>query len=631
MNLDDVAAIVVHHRSYETLATTVARLIAEGVAPSKLLIVDNSEDPSREPLLKTSLPEGVRTLYCSNSGYGAAVNLGVAWHAKNTSGAEYLLVSTHEALPEEGAIEKLRLALALHPSAGVVGPALVTGRDSELVWSLGGYFSKYLGLPRHNDHKSPRSMLATPVRRRVSWLDGAFLLFRRDVIEQHPIDEAFFLYMEETDHQQSLQRRGWEVLLEPAAVVWQSSGGTPPFYQTRNIQLFQAKNGTRLQKTFSAFYVVAHSITRDLVKRRGSSEWPQLVAGWREGRSLASSLTSTPAQRIVIVNPLGGALAHYTNALRETLVASGAQVEVLSVLEPSVSGCGRMRWLLEYLRLLLKGSARHRGVSQTLVTWPVLGFLDLAVAKLACGQAAAIVYHDPKPLVRAIGSGLLAARLVSVVQGLPQVIVHSDAAADAMREVGLGSSLKLLAHPMLRPSPSRDSRSGGETSPSVVRVLGQFKPDRDVEALRTIASSLGTDCRLEVVGRGWPAVEGWGVESRFVPEHELDELLRSSDAIVIPYKRFYQSGIAIRALEVGTPVVGRATSSLADLYGPDSELLVAGVEGEIETGEGWSQAVRYAVKNGAAEARAAGQAFFDKAVADWSHWILKSAPQNYRK
>lgn len=626
MNVSSIAAVVVHHRSYDTLPATIASLLTEGLSPSMVLVVDNSEQPSQAEQLKSSLPEGVELLFCSNDGYGAAVNLGVAWHAKNSKGAQYLLVSTHEALPEPGALRKLESTLASRDMAAVVGPALVTGVDSELVWSLGGYFSQVLGLPRHHGHKSPRSILNGAESHAVSWLDGAFLLFRKSVIERHSIDEAFFLYMEETDHQQSLRRLGWEVIVEPRAVVWQSSGGTPAFYQARNIQLFQAKNGTGLQRIASAPYVVATSIARDVIKRRGTSQWAPLVAGWRAGMSLRPVPQADGQPRIVLINPLGAALAHYTNALAEMLRASGSDVELQSINEPSVAGSSRWRWLFDYLRLLSNASQRRPGyrTSQTLVTWPVAGFLDLAVAKLICGRSTAIVYHDPKPLVRSIGSGRLIARMISAIPDRPRIIVHSLAAAEAMREFGLGQSLEVLAHPMLRPNGRNGTGGHAQKARPVVRVLGQFKQDRDFDALKAIATELD-DCALEIVGRGWPTVAGWSVDARFVSEQEMDDLVRSSDVIVIPYKRFYQSGIAIRALEAGTPIVGRAASSLADMYGADSSLLVPeSHNAESTEPDLWTSAVRHAIRNGAPEAQAAATKFFEAAVSDWRTWISES-------
>ena len=338
------------------------------------------------------------------------------------------------------------------------------------------------------------------------------------MIEEHTIDESFFLYMEETDHQQLLQRHGWRVVIEPAAVVWQSSGGVPPYYQTRNIQLFQQKNGSRLQRIASAPYIIAHSIVGDVIKRRGMSRWRQLIAGWRAGASLRRGPSIDPVPAIAILNPLGGALSHYTDALATLLRASGTHVDVHSIDEPSISGHGRLQWLLSYLRLLNKAGRLRRGdqTSETLVTWPVLGFLDLILVRALCGKSAAIVYHDPKPLVRSVGNGPFAARLVAGVPSKPRVVVHSKAAADAMHHVGLASELDILAHPMLPPARRDVQPNAREGRRPVVRVLGQFKQDRDLAVLLALASEFSSVFDLEIVG---VLASGRGMESRFTIRH----------------------------------------------------------------------------------------------------------------
>lgn len=635
MSALDTACVVVHHRSRATLKATIDRLISEGLEPGKLLIVDNSEDPDQADSLRGTLPPGVNIIFTPNSGYGAAVNEGVAWHKKNTPPTSSLLVSTHEALPELGALQILAAALERHEKAALVGPALVTGEDSEVIWSLGGYLSPALGLPRHFGHKEPRQKLATAVPGPVEWLDGAFLLFRRSVLESHPIDEDFFLYMEEVDHQQSIRREGWEVRFEPAAVVWQSSGGAPVFYQTRNIQLLQAKNGSRLQHLLSAPYLVATAVIKDTLRGRGTSNWKPLLAGWKAGRQLGKRGRETPVT--VLVNPLGGALAHYTEALARTLEASGADVRIYTINEPSVSGGSRWRWLSDYLRLLARSRDTGRlGHHRTLVAWPVLGFFDLVLVRLLCGGRASVVYHDPEPLVRSAGSDPLSARLVFRLRNLPHVVVHSIGAAKAMDSLGCTSTMHVLAHPMLPPvapevAPDAEAGMRAAARRPVVRVLGQFKRDRDLGALEVLARELKAEVDLEVVGRGWPDLPGWKVDSRFVSELELDELVKSSDAIVIPYVRFYQSGIAIRALESNTPVVGRAATSLADLYGQESRLLL---REDPQTGlvddRAWADAVRYAVTDGRDETIRAALAYHSVAVSEWTAWNGASASVNER-
>lgn len=634
MILPNVAAVVVHHNSYRTLPETVNALIAEGIIASNLVVIDNSEDPHNAESLRSSLPADVNLVFISNSGYGAAANFGVRWHAENTGHTDFLLVSTHESLPEAGAVSELQTALQECSEAAVAGPALVTGAESETIWSAGGYFSSVLGLPRHRLHRASRAELPSSGCQDVEWVDGAFLMFRRSVIDEHPIDEDFFLYMEETDHQQGLRRLGWKVLIQMSAVVWQSSGGVPPYYLTRNIQLFQKKNGSTLQSVASAPFIIAHSVVRDLVKRRGTSGWAPLLAGWRAGATFNHKPVSVASREIAIVNPLGGALSHYTNALATLLRSSGAQVSVHSIDEPSVSGGGRLRWLLGYIKLLrMAGRLGNRNRPQrVLVTWPVVGFLDFLLVGALCGKSSAIVYHDPKPLVRAVGNGPSVARLVSCFPSRPSVVVHSSAAADAMHQFGLGSSLDVLAHPMLPPARRESEPHVTSTGRPAVRVLGQFKQDRDLEVLRSLASQFSSECDLEIVGRGWPAVDGWKVDSRFVSEQELDQLIRTSDAIVIPYKRFYQSGIAFRALEAGTPIVGRAATSLADLYGADSRLLVTEPTADSDlAAQSWSEALRHAIRDGKREAYDAASVVFHSVVLDWQRWSAKSQASAGRK
>lgn len=339
--------------------------------------------------------------------------------------------------------------------------------------------------------------------------------------------------------------------------------------------------------------------------------------------------SSGPA-RVIVVNPLGMALEHYTEALRGHLRDAGVETELISVAEPSQSGKGRTRWLVSYSRALL--SAGHMARRSTvpagvLLTWPVLGFLDVLAVKFACGTSGIIVYHDPRPLVRSVGSSPMFARLAGLLRRRPGALVHSKQAARAMGDLGLASNLTLLPHPMLPVADSVQEQPPGKTPQ--IRVLGQYKPDRDVALLEELSSRLPREYNLEIVGRGWPDVKGWTVDARFVSEDELDGLISTSDAIIIPYKRFYQSGIAIRALEQAVPIVGRAGTSLRDLYGPRSGLLVteSGEQRDTAIG-GWISAIEHALGQGRNEAAIAGKLYHEHASKGWAdlcgHWLLRS-------
>lgn len=630
MIIPDLAAVVVHHRSYGTLGATLDALVAGGVAPDRILVVDNSEETLRQAEVENLMPPGAHSIYIANAGYGAAVNRGAAWHEKNSYGWQYLLVATHESRPEADCLALLRAALAEDRGTAVVGPVLVTGDEGNTIWSEGGRFTKVLGLPRHRGHLTARPGPSAAPPQPVSWLDGALLMFRRGILARYPIDETYFLYMEETDHHQTLRRHGWKVQVCPQAFAWQHSDGVPPFYLTRNIQLFHAKHGSRLQAQASAPYLLVRSVARDLIKNQHMGTIRPLLSGLRAGRTLAAGARPMQPGGVIIVNPLGGALRHYTNALHQHLVDAGVPAQVRSLDEPSVSGKHRLAWLLEYVELLGRAGWHTRRSSaplRVLVTWPVLGFWDLLLVKVMCGSSSWVVYHDPDPLVRSTGSGRMVSALMRTLKRRPGALVHSEEAAKAMRSRGVDASA-LVRHPVLPPSKETPATSMVGHRPARrprIRVLGQYKRDRDLDLLESLAEHLGSGYDCEIIGRGWPAVKGWTVDARFVPEDELDQLIADSTVILIPYKRFFQSGIAIRALEHAVPVVGRSETSLGDLFGPESRLLVSGQNGSAGDVEGWLKAIEFAVSDGRAEASRAAESFHRQAARDWARL---AAPRN---
>jgi glycosyltransferase involved in cell wall biosynthesis len=293
--------------------------------------------------------------------------------------------------------------------------------------------------------------------------------------------------------------------------------------------------------------------------------------------------------RVFVINPLGGALRHYTDALVSNLREAGATVTVKSIFEPSLTESGRISWLRAYVAAMraTRRAAPKEEVSTLIVTWPVLGYIDLILATMVLRRQVRVklVMHDPKPLVAAVGYGAVIRRIAASLTSA-QLIVHSDAALRDVSSQGFGNRTVRVPHPVSVAKASIRSHQHFRT----VRVVGQFKPDRDLEALAHIAAAVGGDVNLEIHGRRWPDVDGWSVTEGFVPEEKLEELIRESAVIVVPYKRFYQSGVAIRSVELGTAVVGPGGTSLDELLGFGSPLLVA-----TASPEAWGMAVAAAL------------------------------------
>ena len=265
---------------------------------------------------------------------------------------------------------------------------------------------------------------------------------------------------------------------------------------------------------------------------------------------------------IAVYNPLPQALAHYEAALR---LAAG------SWLGPAVAGGGvelggggalrKADVLRRHVRVL-------RSAEGPLIDlWPGLGHLESVVLSRRKSPSA-LVFHDPDPIRDARGYGALARHTAAATSSRVVVVAHSEAARARLLQIGYRHVVRL-------PHPTIGRQPGPRPEVPVVRVLGQYKASRDLPLLESIGGLLrGAGLRGEIVGRGWPAIPGWDQRQGFVAEDEFDALVSGSSAVLVPYTRFWQSGVALRSLEHGVPVVGVRGGFLTEVLGPDATGLV---------------------------------------------------------
>lgn len=277
-----------------------------------------------------------------------------------------------------------------------------------------------------------------------------------------------------------------------------------------------------------------------------------------------------------IYNPLPGALNHYARALDlaleglpfHTVAAAGIEVG---------SRRGRLTALTGHVRVLTASPN-----APMLDLWPGLGHWEV-VALAARRGTSAVVIHDPDPLRAGVGYGSKARRYGVRVSGRVTVVAHSRAAFERLADMGYQN----ISHVPLPILPIREPAS---PRLPVIRVIGQYKRERDTRILEAIAPLLARQgFKAEILGRGWPPVAGWTVRSEFLDEPAFDRALAEATAVIIPYKRYWQSDVAIRALEHGTPVVGAAEGFLGEVFGPSWPGLVeSGLEIDAAA---WSGAV----------------------------------------
>jgi N-acetylglucosaminyl-diphospho-decaprenol L-rhamnosyltransferase len=232
-----IAAVVVDHDAGPLLEGAVRSILAAGAA--SVVVVENGAPGSTEAALASVLdeprPSPVRVVRPGrNVGYGGGVNRGLAALAAEPSPPEWVLVSNADLEVHPGALDALRAALEARPAWAIVGPRVLT--------DTGEVYPSVRAFPSFTD-AAGHALLAqfkpdNPFTRRYNpgapegeavtaadWVSGSCFMARREALEElGGFDEAYFMYLEDTDLCWRAHHAGWGVGFAGTAAVTHVQG-----------------------------------------------------------------------------------------------------------------------------------------------------------------------------------------------------------------------------------------------------------------------------------------------------------------------------------------------------------------------------------------------------------------------
>lgn len=222
--------VVLTHHTTPQAGEVAGRLLDEGYAAEQILVVHNPTSPGLEP---PPTPAGVEVLQADrNLGYARGMNLGM--RRALDAGADFVLLLTHDAEWEPGAVRRIEAAAREQTQYAVLGPELEdTARGT--MFSYGVRMSS-LGATKHVTSPPEAVDGIYPCES----IDGAFTLLRADMLERVGLyDEKLFGYAEESELHLRARRAGWRVGVVAGARGGQDVGGlTRPgpyaYLMTRN-------------------------------------------------------------------------------------------------------------------------------------------------------------------------------------------------------------------------------------------------------------------------------------------------------------------------------------------------------------------------------------------------------------
>jgi GT2 family glycosyltransferase len=220
----DVCVIIVSHNGKRWLDAALSSLFASsGGLDLDVVVVDNGSDGSAA-YVEESFP-AARTICCSNRGFGAANNVGLA-----TADARYVLFLNPDTEFLSGSLADLVEVLDRRPGVALAGVRQVDGRGDlapsirrfpstvnmlaealavEKVPLLRRFFGERVLDPRSYRRETP-----------CDWTSGSFMLVRREALRGcRGFDERFFLFSEETDLCWRLRRAGWGIVHLPLVTI----------------------------------------------------------------------------------------------------------------------------------------------------------------------------------------------------------------------------------------------------------------------------------------------------------------------------------------------------------------------------------------------------------------------------
>ncbi len=265
----DVSVIIVNWNTREYLRNCLDSVFATvRQIEIEVIVVDNASSDDSVSVVEREFPQVKLIKNESNRGFAAANNQGM----KAARGRYVLLLNSDTIVLDEALDATVRFADS-EPQAAVVGCRVVN--PDRTLQATGFMYPSLLNMVLSCTYLYklfPRSRFFG--RERMTWWDrddvrevdvvtGCFMLVRREAIEQvGGMDEAFFMYGEETDWCYRFKQAGWKMLFAPAGQIIHYGGASSrqrrvemAIQLRRSILLFIRKHQGRLA------YVLARGLT----------------------------------------------------------------------------------------------------------------------------------------------------------------------------------------------------------------------------------------------------------------------------------------------------------------------------------------------------------------------------------
>lgn len=239
-----VLVIVVSYRTAALVAESLESLLEERDSASSngiqisVTVVDNASGDAAEiraAITRLDAHSWIEVVEAErNGGFAYGNNLAMRLAYERNCVPDYFMLLNPDARVRKNALSELVQFLELNPRVGIAGSSLELGDGSfwpyafrfpSILSELNSGMSLGLLSTLLKNWVIARKMTDQPEA--VDWMPGASMMLRRKLIEDvGGMDEAYFLYYEETDYCRKVWNAGWTIWYVPSSRVMHAPGGS---------------------------------------------------------------------------------------------------------------------------------------------------------------------------------------------------------------------------------------------------------------------------------------------------------------------------------------------------------------------------------------------------------------------
>ncbi len=292
-----VTIITVNYNQLEITCALFDSIRRNSYPNIEVILVDNASKENPHQHVTKNYPEVLSLRSEKNLGFAGGNNLALPYVK-----GEYLFFVNNDAELTDNCIELLLKQFDKNPKLGIISPMLCYYPSEETNHKK---IVQFAGSTPVNNFTARNKTIGNleedkgqyKVPKSIPYIHGAAMMIPAKVMEvTGPMDEMFFLYYEELDWSERIRKAGFEVYVEPNALVYHKESVSvgklstlKTYYLNRNRILFMRRNKSGIHFIlFSIFFGIA-TLPKNAILFILKGQWDHLKAF---GKAITWNLTN---------------------------------------------------------------------------------------------------------------------------------------------------------------------------------------------------------------------------------------------------------------------------------------------------------------------------------------------------